>query len=221
MPARRNPRTKLTKIAFHAQDGLSQREMARSRRRFTFERAAKTFSDWSGRSTEAVRSEGLRVIAEEVLAVFDDAREALKTLTKLNRRLGVWCACAVARELLKYVKKGDNRPRRAVETTEDWVRGIATKEQVRKAAEAAESAANDAYASYAAAAYAAVSVAHAVDAALPASDTAFVAYAATNAVAYDGHVAEDELRRLVEVVAEAVMTFPVRSRSNPTRRRKD
>lgn len=102
---RRNPRTKLAKIAFHRQDRLSQREMAQSKRRFTFERAVSTFADWSGKGTEAVRSEGLRVIAEEVLTAFDDAGDALKTLAKLNRRLGVWCACAVAREALRYVPR--------------------------------------------------------------------------------------------------------------------
>jgi hypothetical protein len=57
----------------------------------------------------------------------------------------VLAACACARTSLKYVKKGEERPRLAIEAAEDWAKGGATTlEQVKTAAYAAAYDAADA-----------------------------------------------------------------------------
>ena len=53
----------------------------------------------------------------------------------------ILAACAVARLCLHLVPEGEDRPRVAIETTEAWVRGEATAEQVKAAT-------NDAYDAY-------------------------------------------------------------------------
>jgi hypothetical protein len=63
----------------------------------------------------------------------------------------VLCACACSRLALKYVPKGEGRPRVAIETAERWARGKATIKEVRSAAAASYAAADAAAASYAAA----------------------------------------------------------------------
>ena len=89
---------------------------------------------------------------------------------KADRRLLVTIAYHIARKVLHLVPAGEDRPRIAIETTERWVRGEATIEEVRAArqdawdayAYAATAAAEAAaYAAYAAAAYAAYAAADA------------------------------------------------------------
>ena len=83
----------------------------------------------------------------------------------VDRKLLVRAACACARESLKHVRAGDDRPHIAIETAERWTRGEATIDEVQTAAvDAAYAAADAAYAA-AAAAYAAASAAYAADAA--------------------------------------------------------
>lgn len=53
---------------------------------------------------------------------------------EVDRRLIVRAACACARPGLKFIPKGELRPRIAIETAERWVRGNATIEEVRAAA---------------------------------------------------------------------------------------
>ncbi len=97
----------------------------------------------------------------------------------VKRRKLVLCACECARLSLKYVKRGEERPRIAIETAEKWARGDGpTLDDVRAAADAAYADAAAAYAADAAAAYAA---ADAADAAYADADAA---YAAANAAAY-------------------------------------
>ena len=196
---RRNPLTKLAKQAFADQDKLLLKEMRKTEQRYDFEAAALALSDWTGRGHEEMRAHGLRVIADYVRTEFKDARKALEWLVKQNHRLGVWCACACAREALKYVPKGEDRPRIAIETAEKWVRGKATKNQVEKASDAAYYAAY--YATYAAAnaAYAAVNADNAAWAA------AYAAWAASDASAA---ARKKELQRLVDVIVDAIMMFP-------------
>ena len=43
-------------------------------------------------------------------------------------------ACDCASRALKHVTEGEDRPRKAIETARDWVKGKATIEQVRAAA---------------------------------------------------------------------------------------
>ena len=99
---------------------------------------------------------------------------------------------------MKYVPKGEDRPRIAIETAENWVRGKATKNQVKKASDAAYVAADEAFS---AAAYA---VAYAAAASANAATWAAAAYAAWAAEASF----ETEIRRFVDVTADAIMTFP-------------
>ena len=203
---RRNPLTKLAKQAFADQDKLLLKEMRKTEQRYDFEAAALALSDWTGRGHEEMRAHGLRVIADYVRTEFKDARKALEWLVKQNHRLGVWCACACAREALKYVPKGEDRPRIAIETAENWVRGKATKNQVKKASDAAYVAADEAFS---AAAYA---VAYAAAASANAATWAAAAYAAWAAASAGYDPDDEELRRLVDVIADVIMTFPRRAR---------
>ena len=119
-----------------------------------------------------------------------------------DRKEVVLAACACASTALKYVKEGELRPLKAIETAEAWVRGEATLEEVRAASSyAAYAAAADADAAYAAATYAAASSyaaaaayasasyaadaasssSYAADAAAAAADAAAAAYAARRA----------------------------------------
>jgi len=107
----------------------------------------------------------------------------------VDRKLLVLAACACARTALRFVPRGEDRPRIAIETAEAWVRGEATIEQVRNAALAALAAADAAaHAAYAAAYAAADAAANAASrAAYAATDAAHAAaYAATDA-AYAAH----------------------------------
>ena len=51
-----------------------------------------------------------------------DAREVVRALTLLDRRLGVWCACAVARVAMPYLYAGAIASY-AIKDAERWVRG--------------------------------------------------------------------------------------------------
>ena len=94
-----------------------------------------------------------------------------------QRKVLVLCACQCARLSLKYVKKGEKRPRQAIETAEKWAnneKGI-TIEDVNNAAAYAADAAN-----------AADAAADAADAAADAADAAANAADAADAAAVDG-----------------------------------
>jgi hypothetical protein len=51
-----------------------------------------------------------------------------------KRKPLVLAACGCARLAMKYIPKGEDRPRIAIETAEKWAKGKATIEQVRNAA---------------------------------------------------------------------------------------
>jgi len=95
----------------------------------------------------------------------------------VDRKALVLAACACARPALKYVPKGEKRPRIAIETAERWARGEATIEDLRLT-----SAASAAYAD--------------ADAAADRS-----AYAA--AARYAAHAAADAARYAARYAAEA------------------
>lgn len=65
-----------------------------------------------------------------------NASSALKAITRADRRLGVWLACAVARTALRYVDAGESRSRLAIEIAEQWTRGLATEDECRAAYDA-------------------------------------------------------------------------------------
>ncbi len=99
-----------------------------------------------------------------------------------SRKKLVLTACKCARLALPYVKKGELRPLKAIETAEKWAKGEANIEEVIIAADAAAAAAYAA--AYAAAAYAAAAADAAAAAAYAAADAADAAYAAADAAAY-------------------------------------
>ena len=138
-----------------------------------------------------------------------------------RRKPLVLTACKCARLSLKYVKKGELRPLKAIETTERWARGEegVTSNDVRTAADAssdyaAYASAPSAYAAYAAAdAYAAASSTYAAydaydAAAAVVADAAAAAYAASStyaayaAVVADASVAADAatLKKCADIV---------------------
>ena len=51
----------------------------------------------------------------------------------IDRKRLVMSACSTAREALRFVPEGEDRPRIAIETAEAWCRSEATIEQVREA----------------------------------------------------------------------------------------
>ena len=59
-----------------------------------------------------------------------------------TRKQVVLAACACAETELKFVHPGEDRPRVAIETARGWVRGEASIEDVRRAADAAAYAAD-------------------------------------------------------------------------------
>jgi hypothetical protein len=103
-----------------------------------------------------------------------------KPESEKRKKLVLTC-CQCARLSLKYVKKGETRPLKAIETAEAWARGESVTIQDVHAAAAA--AADAAYAAYAAAADAAAAAhaAYAAAAAAAAADAADAAYAAADA----------------------------------------
>jgi hypothetical protein len=86
----------------------------------------------------------------------------------IEKKYFVMIACACARTALQYVTKGEERPLRAIEAAEKWIKNPT--EENRDAAYAAAYAAN-----------AAANAANAANAAAYAADAANAAYAAANA----------------------------------------
>ena len=125
----------------------------------------------------------------------------LKRQPATDRKTLVRIACACARTALRFVPEGEERPLFAIETTERWLGGGATIEEVRTAAHAAAHAAADAaydaaYDAYDAdadaAAYDADAAADAAyDAAYAAYDADAAAYDADAAAAHAAHAAYD------------------------------
>ncbi len=176
-------------------------------------------SEFADRGTWAV--DRWRITLAQWAMSFKEARPALHSLTLYDRRLGVWCACQVAREALRYTPDVGNSARVSIETTEAWVMGQATIAQVKSATDDAVYAgwsagidSADASAAYISddAAYAAT-VDDDLSAANIASHTADAANTAwRTANANNAEVDADsgaELIRLREVVANACMTFPL------------
>ena len=158
-----------------------------------------------------------------------DAEVPLRALAKWDRKLGVWCACAVAETALKHVPAGEDRPRIAIWTTRQWILGRATIDNVRNAYSASSAAATAAYTAYAyTAAYAAYSASSAAYAAYSAAAASAAyanhaaAYAAAASAAADGwpgqtRIRNAELARLCEVIAQAIINYPTDEMVEPSR----
>ena len=140
-----------------------------------------------------------------------------------DRKLMVDMACRFARTALPFVRTGEERPLKCIETVEKWIKGKATIQQVREACNAAAAAAYAAYAAAyadadaaAAAAYAAADAAYAADAAADAAAAyaaAYAAYAAADAAAdaydqYSKKWSETRAAKLQEFAALVRETFP-------------
>lgn len=159
-------------------------------------------------SAAAHRTAILRALGEHLRA-YTDAREALQWLASLDHRLAVWGACACAREVLRFVPEGEERPLRAIETTERWLAWQATIDEVQWAQDGAWKAwrANTSAAATAASAAAYVARAHV------ASSAYYAAVAAADTAAGDAGpkwiaARAAELRRLVGVIADALPGLP-------------
>ena len=187
--------------------------------RKSVDRIALAVEENGGQRAIITRTLILRKIGDALRATYTDARNVPRWLAILDRRLAVWAACVCAREALRFVPEGEHRPRVAIETTERWLAGAATTEEVEEArqqawrasataATAARAAAYAAYAAYAAASATDASAAYAVRAADAADAAADAAYAANaRAPAWDAaRIAE--LARLVGVVADALPGLP-------------
>ena len=211
---RQNPLTKLAAQAFADQDRLLLKEMRKAEERYGFEAAALALSEWTGRGHEEMRAHGLRAISDYVRTEFKGAGDALEWLVSENRRLGVWCTCAVAREALEYVPKRNDRPRIAIETTEDWVRGKVTKRKIINADNDVTAVINYDdeifFDTSSAASYAAWTAwtSDPISAVVASRKTAYLS-AKTEAAVSGGYLSSDDVQsRLVDVVADAIMTFP-------------
>ena len=102
--------------------------------------------------------------------------------SKSDRKKIVLASCKIARTVLKYVPDGEERPLVAIQTTEAWVEGKATLEEVKESAHAAADAdaADAAEAACNAAAHAAYSAYSAAAAHAADSAAYYAANAATN-----------------------------------------
>jgi hypothetical protein len=181
--------------------------------------------------------EQLKITLAQWVMTTERAHDALRVLTEWNLRFGVWCACAVAREALRFVPEGELRPLRAIETAEAWVRGTATAAQVSASASAAitaySSAANANATAVRDATNAAYAVANAATYAAYAADADDASYASVctrNSAAYTSDaatyaasaaayarsidfagwsiVSEAEITRLRGFAVNACLTFP-------------
>lgn len=138
-----------------------------------------------------------------------DALGAMRWITTYDCRLGIWCTCRVAREMLRSV-----HPRElalhtsAIEISEAWLKGQATIEQVRESAVYVTNTSSSTYYAVTAAAYS--------DFASKRSDMALHVGAMVRADANTKpgctrwlSVFNEELSSLKEVVANACFSFPV------------
>jgi hypothetical protein len=167
------------------------------------------FLDWRGDLGVDI---ALQVAAQWTIQQ-KEARTVIEQIIAWDHRVGVWCACQVAREALRFVPEDEERPRIAIEATERWVIGDATIDEVRSATAAAETAYVAAYTDYVnaaddASADAASAYAAAAFAAAAAAYTAADADAGRNYEQIWERARNEELVRLREIVANACMTFP-------------
>jgi len=179
------------------------------------------------------------VLVEWVMAQ-KDAELAIGPLTKWDRKLGVWCACACAETVLKYVHPqpfdGVILSRLALEAARRWSFGRATIKQVRRAAQGAEGAADPfavglTYDTIHAIDFAALASVYASMTAAQGEGHAIFAVTTTALVRTDRsglflnadeefqvrQMSGFELGRLREVVADAIVNYPTGEMVNASR----
>lgn len=144
-----------------------------------------------------------------------DAVDALRWIFSQDKKLALWCACQVARKALRFLPPGERRPLRLIEATEGLVREQVSSEDVRKAANnivmlRSESASATYYVAYAASGFHNDSFSnirncvYAVAAAY--ADASYVENMTIDALT---ETRDRALLRLVSVIADAILTFPV------------
>jgi hypothetical protein len=69
--------------------------------------------------------------------VYTNVVDLLRDLADTDERAAMWCACRCARTVLHLVPAGEERPRRAIEAAEEWVRGQRTRRRLRRVGYAA------------------------------------------------------------------------------------
>ncbi len=72
-----------------------------------------------------------------------NAEEVLRAMAKYDLSLCTWCACQVAREVMHFVPRGEERPLAAITAAEGWVRGKDSRDGCRDASSAAHDAAGE------------------------------------------------------------------------------
>ena len=128
----------------------------------------------------------------------------------VDRKLIVRAACDCARTALKYVPRGEDRPRIAIETAERWCDGTATIGEVRAAADAAYAA----HAAHPDAAYAAAYATYAAyvaDAAYAAAYATYAAYVVDAAYAAADAARSRALKRCAALVRKRIPWAVVRA----------
>lgn len=121
-----------------------------------------------------------------------------------SRKEVVLAACACAELALKYVLKGEDRPRRCIEIVRSWANGKVTLDEVREARHAAYAAYAAAIVRCGSAAYAAAyaAAAHAADAAAyAAAYAADASYAAADAA----YARRKTLKKMADIVRAALV----------------
>lgn len=88
-----------------------------------------------------MRSVALARLGEDIEYQFYSGEVLADWLGHGDYKLGVWAACACAREALQYVPYGEQRPLVAIETAENWVRSNKTREEGERPAKEASDAA--------------------------------------------------------------------------------
>lgn len=201
---RRNPSRMTTLAALqyrHRPEALRELRRESSPADETLEEAQERLYGYTGQY--ANREATLVSLAEYVRASFRDAQSALRWLVIADRRLGVWCAAKIARSVVHLSPdESRGRPLRAIETAEAWVQGQATPAQVR--------AARDGVAYSYGSTDAAASASYCVLA--PSDYVQDAAYYAAIAARNAGLSID-----FMAVVINAILTFPVAGRSNPSR----
>lgn len=154
-----------------------------------------------------------------------DAGDAVEVIMRWNAKLGVWCACKVAREALPMVPARMSSPLRLLDALEAWVVGRASHDQIVSVYSEVRLDQEIFYNPLQYAAEDAISAALAVAIAMLDDDYSamgavfsFVARARLDPTPDDNSPQWERLRnremtRLRAVVAEACMTFPVRASS--------
>ena len=109
----------------HRPEILCELRAIRAERGLTFGGAIRVIADLTGDSESVLRESSLCWLGDRLRARYTSAKEALRWLATLDLRLAVWGACAYAREALRCVPAGEDRPRVSIETYDEVAKAAA------------------------------------------------------------------------------------------------